>query len=253
MLLILMYHRAVEGRYGNPASVLRSHFQYLRERYAIVVPGENLKPGQLSLCLTFDDAYVDFYAYVFPLLREFSLRAVLAVPTGFILPRTDLSLQERLSVPAEQAMQQDNFRAKVPFCTWEEIREMTGSGLVEAASHSHRHVDLTRPGVDLESETLQSKGLLEQHLGRSISTLVYPFGRVNARAHSFARRHYVFAMRIGAAVNTNWRPARQPLCRVGADRLPNITRLLRWDRLAGYRLKGLVNGLRSALGKWQER
>jgi peptidoglycan/xylan/chitin deacetylase (PgdA/CDA1 family) len=253
MLLILMYHRAVEGHYSNPVSVLRSHFSYLREHYPVVLPGEALAPRRLNLCLTFDDAYADFYAYVFPLLQEFSLRAVLAVPTAFIIESTVLGLPDRLAVAEEQAMQGELSRAKAPLCTWEELRLMAGSGLVEVASHSHHHVDLTHPGTDPAAEALRSKTLLEQQLDRRVSTFVYPFGRVNARAHHLVTQHYAYAMRIGSALNATWTPRRQPLCRVSADRVADIARLLRWDRLTGYAFKWFGNGVRSALGKWHAR
>jgi peptidoglycan/xylan/chitin deacetylase (PgdA/CDA1 family) len=253
MLLILMYHRAAEGHYSNPVSVLRSHFSYLRERYPIVLPGEALAPRRLSLCLAFDDAYADFYAYVFPLLQEFSLRAVLAIPTAFIVERTALGLAERVAVPEEQSMQGEVFRAKAPFCTWAELQLMADSGLVEVASHSHHHVDLTHPRSDPSFEALRSKTVLEQQLDRRVSTFVYPFGKVNARAHHLVTQHYAYALRIGSALNANWNSRRQPLCRVSGDRVADIERLLRWDRLTGYAFKWFANGLRSAWGKWQER
>jgi peptidoglycan/xylan/chitin deacetylase (PgdA/CDA1 family) len=249
MLLILMYHRAAEGHYSNPVSVLRSHFSYIRERYPVVLPGEALTRRRLNLCLTFDDAYADFYAYIFPLLQEFSLRAVLGVPTAFIVESTALGFPERIAVAEAQSMQGEVFRAKVPFCTWAELRLMADSGLVEVASHSHGHVNLTLPGSDPAAEALRSKTLLEQQLDRQVSTFVYPFGSVDTRAHQEVTRHYAYAMRIGSALNVNWNSRRQPLCRVSADRVADIERVLSWDRLTGYAFKWLGNGGRSALGK----
>jgi len=246
-----MYHRAGDGLYGNPVPVLRAHFAYLQRHCRVVLPGEPLRSRQLNLCLTFDDAYADFYAHVFPLLQQFSLRAVLAVPTAFVVEQTGASLEERLSVPHETAMQGEVFMTKAPFCTWAELQQMTASGLVQAASHSHRHQDMTRPEMDVGFEAVQSKTLLEQRLGRQVSTFVYPFGKVNARAHGIVTQHYPYAMRIGSALNRNWSPRRQPLCRVEADQTPEIARLLRWNRVASYGLKWMANGARAAFGKWQ--
>jgi peptidoglycan/xylan/chitin deacetylase (PgdA/CDA1 family) len=250
MLLILMYHRAGEGYYSNPVSVLRDHFTFLRERYPVVLPGEPLKPRRLNLCLTFDDARADFYAHIFPLLQEFSLKAVLGVPTAFIVENTRLGLSERIAVPEGDAMQGDVFQTKAPFCTWEELRIMARTGLVAPASHSHRHVDLTDPGHDASFEARQSKVLLEQQLDRPVSTFVYPFGSVNARAHQAVTQHYAHTMRIGKALNASWEPARQPLCRVSADRVSDVARLVRWGRLASYAFKSFANEFRAASGKW---
>jgi peptidoglycan/xylan/chitin deacetylase (PgdA/CDA1 family) len=253
MLLILMYHRAGEGYYSNPVSVLREHFRFLRERYPVVLPGEPLTPRRLNLCLTFDDARADFYAQVFPLLQELSLKAVLGVPTAFIIENTPLSLPERITVADEHATQGDIFRTKAPFCTWTELRTMADSGLVEAASHSHGHVDMSHPTSDPSAEALRSKTLLEQQLGRRVSTFVYPFGGVNARAHQAVTQHFAYTMRIGRALNASWAPPRQPLCRVSADRVADVRRLLSWGRLATYAFKWVTNVLRAASGKWQTR
>jgi peptidoglycan/xylan/chitin deacetylase (PgdA/CDA1 family) len=185
------------------------------------------------------------------LLEKLSLRALLAVPTAFIVPQTSLPVQERLSVTQNEAMQGDLFKARVPFCTWEELRRMVSSGSVQVASHSHRHPDLRRNDVDVEFEASHSKSLLEQNLGCRVATFVYPFGSVNARSHATVMRHYSFALRVGSALNSGWYPRRQPLCRVEADNAPDLARQLRWNRLAALGLKWMANGLRAAAGKWQ--
>ncbi len=253
MLLILAYHRAVIGRYGNAPQVLRAHFSYIRDRFPVVVPGDPLDPKRLNLCLTFDDAFVDFYLHVFPLLREFSLRAVLAAPTAFILENTALAPEERLSVSHEDAMTGEVFRDKAPFCTWREIREMAAGGLVHIASHSHFHSNLIDPAADLELEIRRSKSILEENLNAQVSTFVYPYGKVNGEVHHAVHRHYPYAMRLGSALNRDWAPSNQPLCRVPADGAPNIDRLLHWNRLLSYRLKRVANSVRAGLGKWRPR
>ncbi len=253
MLLILMYHRAGEGYYSNPVSVLRSHFSFFRERYPVVLPGEALKPRRLNLCLTFDDARADFYAHVFPLLQELSLRAVLAVPTAFIVESTALGFPERIAVAEEASHARRGLSHESAVLYLGRLRTMADSGLVEVASHSHRHVNVSHPESDPSAEALQSKTRLEQQLGRRVSTFVYPFGRVNARAHQAVTQHYAYTMRIGSALNASWTPPGQPLCRVSGDRVADVKPLLRWDRLAGYTFKWFANGLRAASGKWQAR
>lgn len=247
-----MYHRAVECRLGNPVSTLRSHLALLRARGGVVLPGEPLRKHRLNISLTFDDAYADFYAWVFPLLKEYSLRALVAVPTKFILEKTALSMDERLSVSPDNdaAMQGNISEAKVPFCTWEELREMTASGIVQAASHSHSHINLKQPEADVESEAVHSKKLLEENLRLPVSTFVYPFGRCDARSHGIIKKHYDYAARIGGALNTSWQPRRQPLCRVEADRTPDLAKLLTRLRLAIFGAKWLGNTFRARFGKW---
>ena len=253
MLLILMYHRAAPPHLGlgNPPEVLESHFSTLRTRANFVLPGDPLPPRRLNVCLTFDDAYADFYFRVFPLLIKHSLRAVLAVPTAFIVESTRLSPEIRLAMPQADAMQGDTFREKAPFCTWAELREMQSGGLVQMASHSHHHPDMRRPDTDVDFECLQSKKLLENNLGRPVDTFIYPYGSVNARAHQAVSRHYKYGIRVGAALNRTWQPRHQPLSRVGADNVTDVSSLFGTRQLAGFGLKMLGNQLRAATGKWR--
>jgi len=253
MLLILMYHRvaAPELGLGNPPAVLAAHLATLRARANVVLPGEPLHPRRLNVCLTFDDAYADFYCRAFPLLQEYGLRAVLAVPTAYILAQTAVPRETRLAVPQAAAMQGETFREQAPFCTWAELREMQASGSVQMASHSHSHPDMRRSDTDVDYECRHSRELLEQNLGQPVVTFIYPYGSVNARAHQAVSRHYAYGMRVGAALNHNWQPRNQPLCRVGADHLPEIATRLRWPSRAGYGLKMLGNQFRAALGKWR--
>ena len=65
MLLILMYHQIIEPQVDPEISVskLEEHLKYLQENFNIIVPGQNLLKN--NVCLTFDDAYIDFYHYIF--------------------------------------------------------------------------------------------------------------------------------------------------------------------------------------------
>ena len=221
--------------------------------------GQKLTPkswpngARVAVCLSFDDAYADFHGLVFPLLEELSLHALLAVPTAFVIEKTGRGLEERLSVSpdGDAAMQGGVFKEKAPFCTWEELREIASSGLVRIASHGHSHADLTRADVNVEFEASHSKALLERRLGVPVSTFVYPFGRVNRRSHAAVKREFAYAMRIGSALNTDWRPVRQPLCRVVADAVPDIVRLLSRASLARFEAKWAANRIRAAFGKWE--
>src|SRR5262245_40280321 len=113
MLLALMYHRTSAGpgvdKYANSVAMLRDHFMFLKEHYPLLLPGDSLSKQRLSVCLTFDDATFDFYHFIFPLLKEMNIRALLGVPVHYILEKTDLSPEERLSVPYPLMMQEGFF------------------------------------------------------------------------------------------------------------------------------------------------
>lgn len=253
MLLILMYHRAGDAALGagNSPAILERHFQRLCEKTVVIVPGEKPVPRRLNVCLTFDDAYADFYFHVFPLLQKYSLCVVLAVPTKFILDETCLSREKRLNVGQSEAMCGEMFQTHAPFCTWAELREMQASGLVHIASHSHSHLNMQEVGADVEFEAKHSQRLIEENLSRRPDTFIYPYGSVNTRARQAVRQYYDFDLRVGAALNRDWQPNHQPLCRIGVDNTPDLVPLLCWGSLAGLGLKMLANHVRAAFGKWR--
>lgn len=177
MLLNLMYHKVGEGKYANPLQTFAQQFAYLHEHKNIVLPGDPLAKGS-NICLTFDDATVDFYHHIFPLLQQYELKALLAIPVDFI--------------------------EKPLHCNWEQICEMERSGLVQIASHSYSHRDLTQPGVDLKKEIIYSKRTLEDKLSAPVSTFVFPYGRWSSKLQKKVIEEYSFAMRIGSACNFSW-------------------------------------------------
>jgi peptidoglycan/xylan/chitin deacetylase (PgdA/CDA1 family) len=219
MLASLMYHRIGSGKHANSFAMIRTHLEYLKANYPIVLPGDPLPKNQLCVCLTFDDATFDFYHFLFPLLKEMKIRVLLGVPVRYIQEETTLAAEERLSVPYPLMMQDGFFEKKFPFCTWRELREMIQSGYVEAASHSFSHSNLTFTFVNLEREVIQSKKILEERLSQAISSFIYPFGRCNEVLHEFVSLHYPYAFRIGSAFNRNWKNRHRPLSRIPADQL----------------------------------
>ena len=220
MLIALLYHKIGSGKYGNSLEVLEAHFEWIASHFSSVLPGDPLLGP--SVCLTFDDAYFDFYHHIFPLLKTYRLKALLAVPTAYILNDTSLSPQNRL----EEGL--SFLTEKLPhpspaLCTWKELCEMAHSPFVQIASHSVSHQAMTSIGVDVNRELSLSKRILEKKLGIPISSFVYPFGKWNQTVHAIARKQYRYLFRIGNAANISWSNAKQLLYRIHADQLPAPT------------------------------
>mgnify|MGYP000063503678 CR=1 FL=1 len=244
MLLALMYHRAEVGpridKYANSEEMLHKHFLFLKEHYPIVLPGDSIPKGKLAVCLTFDDATFDFYRYVFPILKKYQIRVLLGVPAQYILDETTVDPQERLSVPYPLMMQDGFYDQKVPFCTWKELEEMVCSGLVEAASHSYSHCNLTFNFVDLNREVIRSKEIIEAKLSQPVSSFIYPFGKMTLALQEYVAQHYPYAFRIGSALNFGWGDGKSALNRVSADNLAYPTAPLSFFSLAKAFMKALV-------------
>lgn len=245
MLLSLLYHRVGSGKYSNPLPFFKEHFRWIQERYRAVLPGDAL-PEKNAICLTFDDAYYDFYHHVFPLLKKHNLKAVLAVPVGFIPEEVTLSSEKRLEeiITLPAAPDAPDAVPSPAHCTWDELREMHRSGIVHIASHSVNHVPLTAENVDPEFELLSSKIRLEKELGVPITTFAYPFGKFDERVHALAKEHYAYIMRIGNAVNFSWENTNQLIYRINADGLPRPNAPFHPLRKFQYLTRYFINTLR---------
>uniref|UniRef100_A0A7C1G2M2 Polysaccharide deacetylase family protein n=1 Tax=Thermomicrobium roseum TaxID=500 RepID=A0A7C1G2M2_THERO len=112
------------------------------------------------IVLTFDDGYRDFYQNAFPILRAHGFHATVFVVTGFVG-------QER-------------------YLTWDMIRELDRSGLVEIGAHTVHHPDLTTL-ANPESEIRGCKDALEHVLGHPVTAFAYPAGKFDARVETAVR------------------------------------------------------------------
>lgn len=205
-----MYHQVNEK--------IDLHLTRLYQNYPIVIPGQQLAKNKLSICLTFDDAYEDFYTYAYPVLQRLQIPAVLAIPVAFV--------------------------GKPNYCSWPQLEEMINSKLVIPASHSKNHVDMTLESTDLHEESFSSKQILEKNLNTTIDTFVYPYGCHNSKVNQSLKNTYEHTMRIGSAINYSWQ---QPyIYRVDADYLWKKDLSINKKLIIKSKWKYLINKLRGA-------
>lgn len=123
--------------------------------------------------LTFDDGFADFFTDALPVLKKYNFTATLYVSTAFIDGVSRWLRHERETTRL--------------MLTWEQLTEISSSG-IECGAHSHSH-----PQLDVLSrrvardEILQSKRLLEDHLGRQVFSFAYPYGYYTAQVRQFVR------------------------------------------------------------------
>ncbi len=85
--------------------------------------GRELPPK--AVMLSFDDGYSSFYTRVLPILRAYHWPAILA-PVGYWI---DTPLNQPVDFAGTP-------RARSDFLTWQQVREISTSGLVEIAAHT---------------------------------------------------------------------------------------------------------------------
>ncbi len=108
------------------------------------------------MVITFDDGYYSNYEYIYPILKQYQVKASIFIVTDKIGQEID----------------------GIKYLGWEECLEMQNSGLVEIGSHSKKHVFYDkRPVRELRDDVKASYEEIEKHLGKQdLKIFAYPFG-----------------------------------------------------------------------------
>ncbi|MGD8191570.1 polysaccharide deacetylase family protein [Brevibacillus ginsengisoli] len=107
-----------------------------------------------SVLLTFDDGYKDNFTNAFPTLKKYRLKATIFLATGLI--------------------------GKPNYLTWQEIKEMHRSGLIDFQSHTVHHPNLLKLTAQKQMAEFElSKRMIESQLNNHVRVFAYPFGYHN--------------------------------------------------------------------------
>ena len=204
-LRILMYHSIgqqvlgdMRGIFGVSPECFQRHMQFLANLQhcrSVPLTPLNIPHRELHVAVSFDDGYRDNLHIASPILIELGIPFTVFACSDFIRKRAD------------------------GFLTPEELRELAGLPGAAIGSHCKSHRLLTEcTDKELEEELSDSKHYFESLLGRSVSTLAYPYGAVDIRVRDQARR-------LGYDVGVSTRfdinlPDRDPLllCRCNVER-----------------------------------
>jgi len=228
---VLCYHdvqedvRTVADPYALDTAQLVSQFAWLRENGFHVIglddvlaarEGRHALPDK-ALLLSFDDGYRSVYTRVFPLLKAFNYPAVVALSGRWLdVPETGTVEYEGRQV------------ARSRFLSWEQVAEMSATGLVEIASHSydlHRGIpanpqndmipalvayridngvyeDERAHAARVRADFARNADLIKSRTGRAPRIMVWPYGRDSAQAIEIARDFGMpFAMNLDGGGN----------------------------------------------------
>jgi peptidoglycan/xylan/chitin deacetylase (PgdA/CDA1 family) len=127
-------------------------------------------PGR-GVMITFDDGYLDFFQYAWPLLKQYGFTATVFIVADQI-GKTNIW---------DQA-----FGEELPLMGWPEIHHLQGEG-IEFGSHSTAHHALTAlSNEDLVRDLARSRAILQQGLGAPTRVIAYPHGDFNPIVEHFA-------------------------------------------------------------------
>ena len=177
LIPILLYHSIADTvapdyrRWAVTPAAFAAQLAYLRqEGYHALTVTElahcvTTSPAALPakpVVITFDDGLADFYTNALPLLRTYGFPATLYITTGYVEGKS----QWLAAVgEGERAMM-----------SWAQIAELSAHG-IECGAHTHSHPQLdTLPRLQARYEIVHSKRLLEEKLGRPVTSFAYPHG-----------------------------------------------------------------------------
>lgn len=149
-----------------------AQMKYLSEGgYNVITPTELLDSwegnGTLPenpVVITFDDAHIDMYKNVFPILQKYNLRATFFLVTDFV-------------------------NLYPNYITWEQAREMQASGLVDIESHTLNHKLLTEiySRDKMWDQLYGSKQAIEWYLKKPANFIAYPDGKYTVEAEDLSK------------------------------------------------------------------
>jgi peptidoglycan/xylan/chitin deacetylase (PgdA/CDA1 family) len=223
---ILVYHRFSPSAADSMTvrtSVFEEQLQHLRQHDYVVIPLRRLvahlrgalPPPLRSVVLTVDDAHRSVYEEALPLIRRYGIPLTL-----FVYPSAVSN--------ADYAM------------TWEQLRELTATGLVEVQSHTYWHPNFAREKKRLspdaykhfvQDQLRRSRATLESRLGNPVDLLAWPFGSFDAELMRAASEAGYLA-----AVTLERRHAGS------ADLIMALPRYLVTDRDRGSQFEALLTG-----------
>jgi peptidoglycan/xylan/chitin deacetylase (PgdA/CDA1 family) len=138
-----------------------------------------------SVVITIDDGYASTYEYALPLLKKHAFPATVFIYTDFIGARDAL--------------------------TWEQMREMVASGLVDIQSHSKTHANLSYRLAGesdegyrkrLDKELGVPRQLLQGKLTAPVVSFAYPYGDASAvLVDRLAKADYRLAVTVNPGSN----------------------------------------------------
>jgi biofilm PGA synthesis lipoprotein PgaB len=178
-----------------------------------------------AVLITFDDGYRSMYEHAFPILKLFNAPAVVALVGKWMdVPENGKVNFDGRSIP------------RTDLLSWDQLREMTKSGLVEVASHTYglhegivsnpqgnlqpaatarrwiaeknRYEDEADYDRRVRADLQRSSDELRKHLGKAPRIIVWPYGRYNIETRKIAEQ---LGMPIGLTLDDGGNTADTPL------------------------------------------
>ncbi len=162
----VLYHQ-INSSSNVDKDLFEKHIKYLSDNgYKGITISDYINKSfdkyDKNIMITFDDGYYDNYANAFPILKKYNMKATIFLNTFFIKDekRKEITEIKESRVANYEAIKNYNLTGDASswqYMTWEEIKEMEESGIIDFQAHSHKHApifsDLSLKGFYEEKST----------------------------------------------------------------------------------------------------
>lgn len=142
---MFLYHQ-VNSLSNVTPELFEEHLKILKEKNMNTITLKEYGDGNIpnnSFLITLDDGYYDNYSVVFPLLKKYNMKATVFLNTMYIKDKreekTEILLNGEANYQAMKRFLETGDGRTEQYMSWEEIKEMYESGLVDFQAHSHKH------------------------------------------------------------------------------------------------------------------
>lgn len=205
---VLCYHNlspTVVGSMNMTPQKFESEIKWLKDNGFNIIPlteaieyleGKRASLPTKPVVVSADDGWKSVYTYMLPIIKKYNIPVTL-----FIYPQTISTGKNAL--------------------TWEQLNELKQTGLFTIQSHTYSHPNFKQTKRHLSpaayekfvnGELSNSKKILEEKLGTSITALAWPFGIYNEYLEqAAANAGYTMAFSIDDhTANKSYKPMAQP-------------------------------------------
>lgn len=170
-VLILNYHSINPNhKYSTKPEDFDEQMNYLSKNFQIVRLNEiNNKKHKFSIVITFDDGFCDNYEYAFPILKKYNIPATIFLVSDFVFGDLDIT------------------KGWIPYnglkpLTIDNIKEMSGSGLIDFGSHGKNHEPVSSLSRDVfRLNLIESINKIKLYSGKKVDSYAFPFGQLSQR------------------------------------------------------------------------
>lgn len=194
---IIMYHQVKNKNLGkdviSPAE-FESDLKYLAENnYTTITMTELIdyvyngtQLPENPIILSFDDGYYTTYKYVYPLLKEYNMKIVLAI----------------IGKSTDDFSKVNDTNEEHAHLTWDHISEMAESGLVEIQNHSNnlhkisggrygsgqtKSESLSEYTTVISEDINELQEKITSHINVTPNTYAYPYGKYNDNTNAILK------------------------------------------------------------------